>query len=438
MQGRCIVRNSNESKLAQTIAVDYYCGYLVNEYGRQSLYDLPAYGGANSAVRASTLRAFGGWNEETVTEDTDLTLRLVLAGLRVRYDVTAIDTEESVSNFRRFWRQRYRWARGHQLAWREYRRWVWHAPGLSFGQRIETTMFLLVYHVPVACGFGAALHRGARSRHHHLGLEHRPHPDRDPPVPRSPARARRRADREPGAAEGRARDPAVRPRVRRVHDRVHQVVVRRPARAAVRVAQDAAHRPRPGAHDRRRRSGAGGGGVVSRQWAIVVLRLGLTFTTVWVGFLLLVNPWRRARSHAASPACCTRVGADRVRDGYGNQILVVPWTQRPFLATISPSCSAIAAVLAFGAIAAFLVKGAAHRRLLAFLGASVFIVACNVLRIAASILVGIETGSRGLVVFHDWVGTLLGLIALLGGFVIFVFIQLPSTRKLLEEAMRAA
>ena len=48
VQGRCIVRNSNESKLAQTIAVDYYCGYLVNEYGRQSLYDLPAYEGANS------------------------------------------------------------------------------------------------------------------------------------------------------------------------------------------------------------------------------------------------------------------------------------------------------------------------------------------------------------------------------------------------------
>ena len=53
VQGRCIVRNSEESSLAKTIAVDYYCGYLVNEYGRQSLYDLPAYGGANCAVRAS-------------------------------------------------------------------------------------------------------------------------------------------------------------------------------------------------------------------------------------------------------------------------------------------------------------------------------------------------------------------------------------------------
>ena len=105
------------------------------------------------------LRAFGGWNEDTVTEDTDLTLRLVLSGLRVRYDVTAIDTEESVASFRRFWRQRYRWARGHQQAWREYRRSVWRVPELSFGQRIETTMFLLVYHVPVA----VLLRRRARS-----------------------------------------------------------------------------------------------------------------------------------------------------------------------------------------------------------------------------------------------------------------------------------
>ena len=48
----------------------------MNEYGRQALYHLPAYGGANCAVRASELHAVGGWNPETVTEDTDLTLRL--------------------------------------------------------------------------------------------------------------------------------------------------------------------------------------------------------------------------------------------------------------------------------------------------------------------------------------------------------------------------
>ncbi len=157
VQGRCIVRNSEQSKLAKTIAVDYYCGYLVNEYGRQSLFGLPAYGGANCAVRGSLLRAYGGWNTDTVTEDTDLTLRLVLDGNAVRYDVSAIDTEEGVSTVQRFWRQRYRWARGHQRAWREYRGMVWRNRNLTRVQQIETTMFLLVYHVPVVCTFGVFL-----------------------------------------------------------------------------------------------------------------------------------------------------------------------------------------------------------------------------------------------------------------------------------------
>lgn len=157
VQGRCIVRNSNETRLARSIAVDYYCGYLVNEYGRQSLFELPAYGGSNCAARTSWLRAFGGWNESTVTEDTDLTLRMVLVGRLVRFDVTAIDTEESVPTFRRFWRQRYRWARGHQQAWREYRRSMLASKNLNLARKIESMMFLLVYHVPVFCMLGLIL-----------------------------------------------------------------------------------------------------------------------------------------------------------------------------------------------------------------------------------------------------------------------------------------
>src|SRR5262245_32072969 len=157
VQGRCIIRNSEESSLARTIAIDYYCGYLVNEYGRQSLFNLPAYGGANCAVRASSLRALGGWNEDSVTEDTDLTMRLVLSGQRVRYDVTAIDTEEGVPTFGRFWRQRYRWARGHQNVWLDYRSAVWWSSALTRAETFETTVFLLVYHVPVLCTIGLGL-----------------------------------------------------------------------------------------------------------------------------------------------------------------------------------------------------------------------------------------------------------------------------------------
>jgi 1,2-diacylglycerol 3-beta-glucosyltransferase len=151
VQGRCIVRNSVHSRLARSIAIDYFSGYLVNEYGRQALFELPAYGGANCAVRASTLRRLGGWNPDSVTEDTDLTLRVVLLGERVRYDITAVDTEEGATTLARFVRQRYRWARGHQQVWRDYRSLVVRSPHLTLMEKAETMLFLLVYHVPVLC-----------------------------------------------------------------------------------------------------------------------------------------------------------------------------------------------------------------------------------------------------------------------------------------------
>jgi cellulose synthase/poly-beta-1,6-N-acetylglucosamine synthase-like glycosyltransferase len=156
-QGRCEISNARDSALTHIIALDYLAGYLVNEYGRQCLFALPAYGGANCAVRADMLRSLGGWNEESVTEDTDLTLRLTLSKARVRYDVTAVDDEEGVVTFRRFWRQRHRWARGHQKVWRDYRRAVWSSKHLSVAEKIETTMFLLVFHLPVISAVGLVI-----------------------------------------------------------------------------------------------------------------------------------------------------------------------------------------------------------------------------------------------------------------------------------------
>jgi cellulose synthase/poly-beta-1,6-N-acetylglucosamine synthase-like glycosyltransferase len=157
VMGRCVVRNGVDSSFASTVFVDYLSGYLVNEYGRQAVFELPAYGGANCAVRADVLRALDGWNPATVTEDTDLTLRVLLAGRRVRYDPTAVDFEEAVVSMRRFWRQRYRWARGHQDVLRDYWREVLRSRHLSVAEKIETMMFLWVYHIPVLCGLGLVL-----------------------------------------------------------------------------------------------------------------------------------------------------------------------------------------------------------------------------------------------------------------------------------------
>ncbi|MFJ8039247.1 glycosyltransferase [Kitasatospora sp. NPDC096147] len=150
-QGRCVVRNPGDSVIARLVAVDYLCGYLVNMAGRARVFGLPAYGGANCAVRTEVLRELGGWNVASVTEDTDLSVRIWLSGRRIGYAERALDTELAVTGLGAYYRQRYRWARGHQQVCRDYRRQLLRTPHLGLLEKAEAFLFLYVFHVPVLC-----------------------------------------------------------------------------------------------------------------------------------------------------------------------------------------------------------------------------------------------------------------------------------------------
>ena len=171
---------------------------------------------------------------------------------------------------------------------------------------------------------------------------------------------------------------------------------------------------------------------MNRHVVGVIIRLTLTFGVTVALFWLLLDPWRDLEAQILANAfnALGETGASRA---FGYQILVIPRTSAPFLATISPSCSALAALLAFGSISLFLVTGDALRRLVAFLAAAALILACNFLRIGLSIWVGLRTDVQGLTVFHDWVGTAFGLLYVLGGFTLYLWVLLPSNRTLLRE-----
>ncbi len=167
----------------------------------------------------------------------------------------------------------------------------------------------------------------------------------------------------------------------------------------------------------------------------VVARLVATFASVVGAFVLLIDPWRDVEADAITGAF-RLVGVDGASLVFGHQILVMPDRSPAFLATISPSCSALAALLAFGAISAFLVRGEPHRRLMAFAAAAALVLVCNFVRISLSVYVGLKTDVAGLTVFHDWVGTAFGLLYVLGGFTLYLWVLLPSNRRLLREYQR--
>ncbi|HEY8217829.1 MAG TPA: exosortase/archaeosortase family protein [Acidimicrobiia bacterium] len=175
---------------------------------------------------------------------------------------------------------------------------------------------------------------------------------------------------------------------------------------------------------------------MSRHVLGVVVRLTLTFAVPVVVFALLLDPWRDAEASTVA-GIMGNLGFAGASHAFGHQILVLPSAAAPFLATVSPSCSALAAILAFGSISLFLVRGDPMRRLVAFLAASAIVVACNLLRIGLSVYVGLQTDVKGMTLFHDWVGTAFGLLYVLGGFTVYLWMLLPSNRRLLAEYTRA-
>ncbi|MDR6986414.1 cellulose synthase/poly-beta-1,6-N-acetylglucosamine synthase-like glycosyltransferase [Paenarthrobacter nitroguajacolicus] len=76
------------------------------------LHCLPIVSGNIGAFRSDLVRQLGGFHEDTLGEDLELTWRVYKAGYRVRFQPKALVYAESPSTMGGLWRQRVRWSRG--------------------------------------------------------------------------------------------------------------------------------------------------------------------------------------------------------------------------------------------------------------------------------------------------------------------------------------
>jgi 1,2-diacylglycerol 3-beta-glucosyltransferase len=91
--------------------------------------------GNGQFVRRTALNSCDGWNEETITDDLDLTLRLHLTGWEIELMPYPPVGEEGVTTFKALWHQRNRWAEGGFQRYLDYWRSI-------FSNRMGTTKTL--------------------------------------------------------------------------------------------------------------------------------------------------------------------------------------------------------------------------------------------------------------------------------------------------------
>jgi cellulose synthase/poly-beta-1,6-N-acetylglucosamine synthase-like glycosyltransferase len=146
VMGRVVPMNCGANLLTRLLDLERSGGYQVDQQARMNLHLVPQHGGTVAGVRLSALREIGGWNDRTLTEDTDLTYRLLLRGWKTVYQNRSECYEEVPETWQVRIKQIMRWAKGHNQAM------VTYGLQLLFGQhratlreRLDGALLLGVY-----------------------------------------------------------------------------------------------------------------------------------------------------------------------------------------------------------------------------------------------------------------------------------------------------
>jgi cellulose synthase/poly-beta-1,6-N-acetylglucosamine synthase-like glycosyltransferase len=145
VMGRVVPHNGGASLLAGLLELERSAGYQIGQQARYNLGLTPQFGGTVGGVRASVLKAVGGWNANSLTEDTDLTFRMVMHGWKVAYVNRAECYEEAPETWQVRSRQIRRWATGHTECLHAFWRSWLKGKHLSAMEKIDGIFVLACY-----------------------------------------------------------------------------------------------------------------------------------------------------------------------------------------------------------------------------------------------------------------------------------------------------
>jgi 1,2-diacylglycerol 3-beta-glucosyltransferase len=102
--------------------------------------------GNGQFARRSALESCGGWNEQTITDDLDLTLRLHLDNWKIGFLLDPAVEEEGVTGAIALWHQRNRWAEGGYQRYLDYWRLILRSP-MGVEKKLDLLSFLLMQYI---------------------------------------------------------------------------------------------------------------------------------------------------------------------------------------------------------------------------------------------------------------------------------------------------
>ena len=143
VKGRYRTINKDEGLLAKLSGIERDVSDRIIQYGHDVFGGFSCMGG-NAFFKRKVFDELGYFDERTLTEDVDFSLKIHEAGYELRVDPSVFSWEESPASLTQWWHQRKRWSRGWIQSARKHIGVVMRCPRISLVKKIDTLYFLLL------------------------------------------------------------------------------------------------------------------------------------------------------------------------------------------------------------------------------------------------------------------------------------------------------
>jgi cellulose synthase/poly-beta-1,6-N-acetylglucosamine synthase-like glycosyltransferase len=141
--GKFRTRNKTTNLLTRFINIETLSFQWLLQAGRGYFMGMVTIPGTNYIIRRSILDDIGGWNVNSLTEDTEVTIRIYDDGYRIAWSPHAVTWEQEPETLRVWLKQRTRWAQGNMsVTWHYF----WHIGSIgSWRMTVDLIYFFCLY-----------------------------------------------------------------------------------------------------------------------------------------------------------------------------------------------------------------------------------------------------------------------------------------------------
>jgi cellulose synthase/poly-beta-1,6-N-acetylglucosamine synthase-like glycosyltransferase len=104
--------NKNATLLTRFINIETLSFQSILQAGRWQMHNIATLPGTNYVVWTDLIRSLDGWDEQALTEDSELSIRIYEKGYKIKYIPYALTYEQEPQEWKVWLKQRMRWVRG--------------------------------------------------------------------------------------------------------------------------------------------------------------------------------------------------------------------------------------------------------------------------------------------------------------------------------------